>query len=111
MSIESVIKEKIDEVVNRMKRKCLEEGLLFGEKEELMYRSGITQGICIAGLALLNTPTDIAFNENAVEPDDTNECPICGREMIKDESMVLTSNPPQYVYCCSMCGYKMSRSK
>ena len=32
-------------------------------------------------------------------------CPICGNELIKYTSMVLTTCPPQYNYECTNCGY------
>lgn len=32
-----------------------------------------------------------------------NICPDCGTELIKDESVVLTSYPPQFKYECPKC--------
>jgi len=35
-------------------------------------------------------------------------CPKCGHVMTINTDLVLTSNPPQYYYTCSNCGYKES---
>ena len=32
------------------------------------------------------------------------KCPNCGATMVRDESKVLTSIPPQYQYICPKCG-------
>ena len=32
-------------------------------------------------------------------------CPKCGGGMCRHETVVLTSNPPQYEYQCNQCGY------
>lgn len=32
------------------------------------------------------------------------ECPDCGGVMQKNQTVVLTSNPPQYLYKCKECG-------
>ena len=40
---------------------------------------------------------------NAVETD--IECPICGKCIYKDMSLVLTSYPPQHRYFCAECGW------
>ena len=33
------------------------------------------------------------------------ECPICGKQIYKRLDLVLTSNPPQYIYECKKCGW------
>lgn len=38
-------------------------------------------------------------------------CPKCGSIMNKQEGLVLTSNPPQYVYICSICGSKVTKTE
>lgn len=32
-------------------------------------------------------------------------CPECGGGMCRNETMILTSNPPQYEYKCNKCGH------
>lgn len=32
-------------------------------------------------------------------------CPICGKAIFRDESVVLTSNPPKYRYVYIHCGW------
>lgn len=36
-------------------------------------------------------------------------CPKCGSKMNKKEGIVLTSNPPQYVYNCPKCGLEVTK--
>ena len=35
-------------------------------------------------------------------------CPVCGGNMVVDDSVVLTSNPPQYLWRCPKCGHEES---
>lgn len=32
-------------------------------------------------------------------------CPECGEPLYKDNTIVLTSNPPQYLYKCHKCNF------
>lgn len=33
------------------------------------------------------------------------KCPVCGEALLKDISVVLTSNPPKYQYMCKKCNW------
>ena len=35
-------------------------------------------------------------------------CPVCGEKMVVDDSVVLTTNPPQYWWRCQKCGHAES---
>ena len=35
-------------------------------------------------------------------------CPVCGGQMVVDDSVVLPSNPPQYLWRCQKCGHTES---
>ena len=41
--------------------------------------------------------------------DSVYACPMCGGTMQKNTRIVLTSNPPQYQYRCSECGWYGTR--
>lgn len=62
-SMEQVIKEKTEETVNKMKEKLKENGHIMDDFEEMIFRSGISHGILISGLALVNTPSDITSKD------------------------------------------------
>ena len=38
-----------------------------------------------------------------------NQCPVCGFQMVKDTSVVLTTYPPQYRWFCPHCGHSETR--
>ena len=63
-NMEDVIKKKTEEIVNQMKDRYTKAGMQFTETDEIIYRGGISQGIMIAGLALVNTPANITLGEN-----------------------------------------------
>lgn len=63
-TMEEVIKKKTEELVSQMRNKYIEAGLGFTKRDELIYRGGISQGLMIAGLALVNTPSNITLGEN-----------------------------------------------
>ena len=67
-SMEQVIKEKTDETVNKMKEKLKLNGHIMNDFEEMIFRSGVSHGILISGLALVNTPSDIV-SKNIGEKD------------------------------------------
>lgn len=50
-------------------------------------------------------------NENDCRISSDVICPKCGSIMNKQEGLVLTSNPPQYVYICSICGSKVTKTE
>ena len=33
------------------------------------------------------------------------ECPKCGRYLLRDDTKILASNPPKYIYLCD-CGWE-----
>lgn len=37
------------------------------------------------------------------------QCPKCNGGMRRDETIVLSSFPPQYMYECNKCGYRESQ--
>lgn len=43
-------------------------------------------------------------NRNSMVRETDIKCPICGAFIFCDESMILTSNPPQHRYYCPECG-------
>lgn len=49
----------------------------------------------------------IAFSEQWSEP--KYQCPKCNGGMRRDETIVLTSFPAQYMYECNKCGYRESQ--
>ena len=63
-NMEEVIKKKTEEMVKLMKNKYEEAGMPFTTRDELIYRGGISQGLMIAGLALVNTPANITLGDN-----------------------------------------------
>lgn len=62
-NMEQVIKEKTEEIVNKMKEKLKENGHIMDDFEEMIFRSGISHGLMIGGLALVNTPSDITLKD------------------------------------------------
>lgn len=47
--------------------------------------------------------------EGQVKSYKENQCPVCGFEMVKDTSIVLTTYPPQYRWDCPHCGHSETR--
>ena len=33
------------------------------------------------------------------------DCPVCGEKLYRDDTKVLTSNPPKHRYECDNCGW------
>ena len=60
-SMEKVIKEKTDEMVERYKLGYAAKGATFDPVLETIFRQGISYGISIASMALASTPVDITF--------------------------------------------------
>ena len=60
-TMEDVIKKKTDELVKQTRETYLKNGAIFTEKDEVIFRAGISNGLMIAGLALVNTPADITL--------------------------------------------------
>lgn len=48
--------------------------------------------------------TQIACPKNSMVRETDIKCPICGAFIFCDESMILTSDPPQHRYYCPECG-------
>ena len=59
--MEQVIKDKTEEMVNQTRQKMNANGRIMGQSEELFFRMGISHGIMIGGLSLVNTPADITM--------------------------------------------------
>ena len=57
MSIEEFIKNETDKKFNDFKEKAKEKGLVLGKLDELYFRAGVSYGISIAGLSLVNIDT------------------------------------------------------
>lgn len=54
MTMEEIIKYETEKRFNDFKEKAKENGLVIGPMEELYFKSGVSYGISIAGLALVN---------------------------------------------------------
>ena len=54
MDIEEFIKNEVDKRFNNLKEKAKLQGLVIGPMEEVYFKSGVSYGISIAGLALVN---------------------------------------------------------
>lgn len=52
----------------------------------------------------INQEETIVKSSNSMVRETDIKCPICGAFIFCDESMVLTSNPPQHRYYCPECG-------
>lgn len=59
MTMEDVIKQETERFINNYKQKLKENGYIIDPLNETMLRTGISQGIAIAGLALVNVPANI----------------------------------------------------
>ena len=130
MSMESIIKEKTEEMVLKYKLGMKAKGGDFNPLLEDIFRQGISFGISIASIALASTPVDITFPKANVENKlpskneyteslgserkhtlSSNEwsepkfkCPRCDGYMRQNTMMILPSNPPKYKYKCDTCG-------
>ena len=58
MSMEEAMKAKIDEIIKQAKEAYEKGGSEFSERDEIMFRSGIMNGVMIAGLTLVHAPVD-----------------------------------------------------
>ena len=64
MSMEEIIKQKTEELVKQTRDAFIASGGVFTEKDEVIFRAGISNGLMVAGLALVNTPSDITLGVN-----------------------------------------------
>ena len=67
MSMEKVIKEKTDEMVQKYKTGYAINGVNFDPVLESMFRQGVSFGISIASMALSSVPVDITFNQGEIK--------------------------------------------
>lgn len=133
MSMENVIKEKTEEIVLKYKLAMKANGGEFSGLYEDLLRQGISYGISFAAMALSSTPVDITFatedrdeekmktlptmeeyiklhldditsltGEKYSEP--LFECPACGGNVCRNETLICASNPPKMRYDCMNCG-------
>ena len=58
MSIEDIIKTNTDNIVNQIREKCKENNVEFSRKDELIFRTGIANGITIACSSIVNAPLE-----------------------------------------------------
>lgn len=122
MTFEEVFKQKTDEMVERMRTISSSAGQTFTERDEAWYRSGISAAISIIGIGLGNLDeniTNVDFtklfdnkkSDDYIPPKhvtdyNPDKCPHCiNGNMVKITNVVLTTNPPKYVYECNICGY------
>ena len=67
MSVESIIEERVNEVIAKYKAGFRLNGSPMSERDETFFRNGIANGIVIAGLGLTNTNCDAILNPNKNE--------------------------------------------
>lgn len=60
-SMEKVIKEETDKIVEKYKERFAKEGGNFSGVLEYIFRSGISYGIYIASMALAKAPVDVTI--------------------------------------------------
>lgn len=60
-TMEEVIKKKTEELVKQTREAYAKAGSIFTEKDEVIFRAGISNGLMIGGLALINTPAHITL--------------------------------------------------
>lgn len=63
-SMENIIKEKTDEMVEKYRKGFADKGMQFDGLLETMFRQGISYGVTFAGMALVNAPYDITIGVN-----------------------------------------------
>ena len=127
MSMENIIKEEVEKIVDNFKKGLESKGTQLDGINEFMFRSGISYGITIASIALSKLPVDITFatdmekdelptrdgyiqNRNrilSINDKPLYKCPKCGSGVRRDDSVIYTSNPPKYKYECENpnCGF------
>lgn len=133
MSMENIIKEKTEEIVEKYRKSMESAGMPFPNLYEDLLRQGISYGISFAAMALVSIPSDITFATTDIEKKEKKlpsydeykkgphshhlcgisgskyseplfKCPVCGGEVRRDESIVLTTIPPKCKYKCDICG-------
>lgn len=57
-TMEEVVREETEKVVNRVKEKCKTNNITFENRDELMLKTGIAYGIMIAGLSITQINLD-----------------------------------------------------
>lgn len=129
--MEELIKQKIQEEIEKVKSKLKSQGYELSATDEQMFRMGISYGISISSIALSSLPVDITFldpekknednelpsleeyeSKNSINVEDIArqwskpkfKCSKCGGGMCKNEMIVLTSYPASYQYSCDKCG-------
>lgn len=132
--MEEIIKQKIQESVEKVKTKLKSQGYELSGTDEQLFRMGVSYGISISSIALSSLPVDITFlePEKKVKDEDNDlpsleeyenmnnvniedivkqwskpkfKCPKCGGGMCKNEMVTLTSYPASYEYSCNKCGH------
>lgn len=132
--MEEIIKQKIQESVEKVKTKLKSQGYELSGTDEQLFRMGVSYGISISSIALSSLPVDITFlepekkvkeenklpsleeykKENNINTEDIVKqlsnpkfkCPKCSNgSMYKNKSKVLTSYPVKYEYSCDKCGH------
>ena len=63
-SMENVIKEKTDEMVEKYRKAYADKGMNFDGLLETIFRQGISYGVSFSAMALANAPYDITMGEN-----------------------------------------------
>lgn len=61
--MEEFIRNKANEMINDYKNKCENAGVVLTERDEQMLRAGMSYGLTLASLGLVNLPHDITFNK------------------------------------------------
>lgn len=111
MEFEKVVKQKTDEIVEKIRNNLKKVGQEFTERDELMVRVGVSNAFPIISIALSSTDPNIVLKDENTENIVDNKCPRCNSNQFnKDESMTLNTNPPKYLYICNLCGYEDYRN-
>ena len=64
MEFEKIIKQKTNEMVEKMRNEFANRGQEFTERDELMFRMGVTNAFPIISIGLASTDISIAFTED-----------------------------------------------
>lgn len=106
MNIEEMIEQQVEKAIEKLRCTSIITGLDFTQRDETWFRLGISKGISISGSMLSNIPPDVTNKAKLNEPNPNIViCPNCNKIIVKDETCVLTSNPPKIKYDCDSCGH------
>ena len=122
MTFEDIIKQKTDEIVNKMKLVAMMNGEEFGQRDETFFRQGVSYAVNMIGNELKTDCTNLAYDPYEEKEDEhysklksiiieyNNTCPKCGKELkftrCNDIRVQYPYNNTHVQYSCSHdCGF------